>query len=204
MERTYVTLETGFLALTSTSLRSTRPLEVERTGISGDALRRVDRQVVFNHSSKAVDTLFERMRTEDNVLSNMEYFEEVLIEFKTLFGSSQSSFYDWCLAQVNCRSISPAHVRFLSQTFDFLSTGRRLTNPMLWVGTLEAKKAGERSGDYETILRNTFLHPTVGRRVPKLTDEILYEWLSKDAGLADLVTTMKVIFGTLSLLSVKQ
>lgn len=144
-----------------------------------------------------VGKLFSKLIRAEASINSHSFRERIFKEAFKLFGGNH--FYFWYHAQKASPILSDYHKRFLEDTINYLSTGKRELSVQSWDSLLSLTTD---VNEYGTDSRNVidFFNDRVdgeGIKTPtnRTTVDVLQLWWSKPAGVSDLLYTLHILFG---------
>lgn len=149
-----------------------------------------DRTVISNQE---INTLYNQVLHGNGSLKSMEFREEILQVALVAFGTK--SFFDWCEIQQGSPYFTDLHRRFLNDTFEFITTGRRSMNVNTWAQIIrpraESNEDRKVSYDYKPFFK---LDQSALFRRPFGIAQTVAGWTSHPGGYSDLIGSLNILF----------
>jgi hypothetical protein len=146
-----------------------------------------------------VENVYSKYLRADYLSGNFEFRKEILTTAIAAFGTV---FFDfWVLAQYKSDTTGSLHGKFLEDTILFIRTGKREMNLETWASLLQITDEGNNIGNLPDSIAEYFGMNTPGtnrirRSIP--TIEVIQDWCSKPGGLEDMLGTLHILFGRIS------
>lgn len=149
-------------------------------------------------SDPAVDRLWSLYEGRVSNINLKNFFFEVIDTFKSLIGEN-SNFGEFVETNLRSANLTPSMQEFLMDTVRYIYDGKRQMHVSTWdylLRTHHDVKDQPQTGIHSTRHRNPKTdilgHPVVG------DTQWIGEWLKHPDGFADMVWTMRILFGTVS------
>lgn len=187
----YPVLQSGFVSMVPSDL--VVPLN-KVPGLTNAVLSK-DHLVRENHNffSPTVKKLYSSFNRNQNVMMDFDFREDITRAAFYLFGVQ--SFFQWLKFQKGQKTIGHLHYTFLEETLAFIGGSNRSIHITQWLSLLEpVEKSIEGEFNFE---RYFFTKDKPARNivVPSSTSDVIAQWLSREGGYTDLLTSLLVIFG---------
>lgn len=192
MNVTAYTLQSGYIAIDSTSLGASKPSSYTRLSIDTLLFTRPT-EARFNDAKFSVDVneLTKRYFSNRKIIQNFDFVKETLRTAQACFAVSDVPM--WVDLQQKCSFVTQTHVEFLEDTFTFIKTGKRKMSLSSWynliVQTEEASRNPFKGNEYTKWRLNTS-----GSDLANDLPTLLTQWISQPSGIDDLVMSLAVIF----------
>lgn len=193
MSKKIVTYPRGFMGIDIGIPIQTKGDSISAT-LANANYNRQSEELRFVISNNNVETLWKQVKLGLLFTDNLEVREKIITNALLAFGTE--SFYEWfALQQVN-PNLTDMHRRFLNDTLNFISTGKRAMNLLQWPHLIEVRPLT--GGDATPALKSDEFFG-VRERLENRTDSkltaIVPRWVSWPGGFEDLLGTMHVLFG---------
>ncbi len=154
-------------------------------------------QVSTVDANPLVEALYGQWINRAPETTSFEFREKVMIAALDAFGTP--NFLYWYGAQVHSPAFGDTHRRFLEDTIQFLSTGRRNLTLETWSALLTVRDSGEVVDEYSEVAKEFFGMPTPDAQYREFRNrgvgEIVQRWLIQPTGFDDLVGSLHLLFG---------
>jgi len=143
-------------------------------------------------SNTDVEALWKGLCSGNKFISNEKFRESILVAALTSFGTND--FYEWVTLQTKNQYLGNEHIRFINDTFNFIKTGQRSLNILMWLQLLAGSSDPSASSvkiNLEYFGTNKPLH----RKENANIKDTIIKWVSQPNGFEDLLGTMHILFG---------
>jgi len=161
-----------------------------------------------DHATKGspeVDRLEREIAIDPTYARGFDCFTDLCKIVLTVFATNK--FGQWLFVQKQSPAYSELHERFLIDTCNYLLTGKRIMSVYNWEGMFKftyakgAQMYGARHTETNTPLRLSESNPLEAAQLFKQFENVtlstlVLQWLSKEGGFDDLVTTLHILFGS--------
>lgn len=187
----YPVLQSGFVSLVPSDL--VVPLNkvpgLTNAVLSKDYLNKENNKFF----SPSIKKLYGNFNRNQNVLIDFEFREEITKTALYLFGTP--SFFQWLKFQREQRTLGHMHYEFLEQTLAFISGHPRSLHVTQWLSLLEpVDKSVSGQFNFERFFIEAKKNPK-DIIIPSATTDLITQWLCREGGYTDLLTSLLVIFG---------
>lgn len=144
-------------------------------------------------SNLAVEKMWKELIGANRFSSNFNFREEILVSALNAFGTD--NFLAWIQLQAKNPYLGPNHIRFINDTFNFISGKRRALNIQYWLALLSEQ--GNNGNESVSINTETYFgtNKPLHMREPVDIKNALIKWVSQPGGYEDLLGTLHVFFG---------
>lgn len=144
-----------------------------------------------------VEGLVTKYLADPRALTRFEYREEIITVFKQAFG--MLNFRTWVELQSECEYFTAFHRKFLIDTLEFLSSGKRRMDIESWHRILYDTAVVNAPKRERINTNDWFGEPKPNPKpwdglVPTLTNDVICRWLEKPAGFKDLLFFAAIMF----------
>ena len=169
----------------------------------GDSVKQTIKNVSYNRtgqdlrfviSNKNIETLWSQLTGGSISIQNFDVREKILNNALSAFGTE--SFLEWILLQESNPNLTDMHRRFINDTLNFITTGKRAMNVQTWGNLIRVRDVTSRDSTPEIVKDKFFnLSQPIQFRNKGTFVEVLPRWVVREGGFADLACTLHVFFG---------
>lgn len=144
-------------------------------------------------SNLAIEKMWKELIGANRFTSSFNFREEILVAALNAFGTD--NFLAWFQLQAKNPYLGPNHIRFINDTFNFISGKKRALNIQYWLALLSEQ--GSSSSESVNIQAEEFFstNKPLHMRQPVDLKHNLIKWVSQPGGYEDLLGTLHVFFG---------
>jgi hypothetical protein len=146
-------------------------------------------------SNKKIEELYLAMQTAQASTKSFDFRERILLVALHAFGTQ--SFLDWLILQEKSPYLSDTHRRFINDTLEFISTGKRAMSVVTWKSFIRVRELNGGDSTPELKTRKFFCIngpvDTASQRYSLKT--VLTSWVGQPGGFEDLLFTLHILFG---------
>lgn len=139
-----------------------------------------------NFYSVEADELYNTWIADRNIVNDFDFREKILTTAFALF--STKSIYKWFDLQRRLACLTRLHVEFLTETNNYVDTGKRNLEVYQWVPLIERIKVNT-TVDFE-------VDKVFNNKDISFTPIYIRNWVSQPGGFTDLLISLFVIFGS--------
>lgn len=193
-------LQSGFLSLSDVGLVQTEPLQEDKVIRSLQLGKPVDNNGNAFFYSKDIEELFKLYNSDHRVMASFSFRENFLAATKVAFGTP--SFLGWATIQQNSPYLTTIHRKFLNDTFNFISTGRREVNIESWMGLVNPREATAMDKQIPVELSSYFSSANGTPALPEKLSALIAQWTGQTNGFNDLMFFMALVFSKQTLFNI--
>lgn len=145
-------------------------------------------------SNVELENLWNQYKTGDRFIASFAFREQILKTSLESFGTD--SFYEFCKIQTQSPYFTEMHRRFMNDTFNFITTGKRTLNIFSWMKLIECKEP-KTNDDQIAYTYDQFFgtnKPLNFRRDVSVVNAV-QSWVSNVNGFDDMLGTLHIFFG---------
>jgi hypothetical protein len=178
-------LQSGFLSLTDVGLAKSEPLPDSAVIRSYELGKPMDSSGNAFFYNKDVQAMFDQFNVDDRVIKSFEFRENALRVIKAAFATK--SFSEWVTAQMESPFLTTMHRRFLNDTLDFISNGRREVASESWLGLIFPREITQSDQALDVQIGKYFRQPYSQDTIPSDLTNVIANWTSREGGFQDLI-----------------
>ena len=193
MSKKIVTYPRGFMGIDIGIPVQTKGDSISAT-LANANYNRQSEELRFVISNKNVETLWMQVTLGQLFTTNSEVREKILTNALIAFGTE--SLLEWFSLQEKNPNMTDMHRRFLNDTLNFITTGKRAMNLLQWPHLIEVREL--KGSDATPVLKTAEFFRTTESLQMRPDDRltaIIPRWVSNAGGFEDLLGTLHILFG---------
>lgn len=198
-EKLYSILQSGFITYVNAPL--TKPESTSESSmlqlIKIGKPSRASENLFFY--SNPVAELFTQYCSNNNMLKDFDFREQLLTVALDLLNFEGRAFSSWIYIQKCSPKLTAMHKRFLMDTLNYISTGKREIEIDSWGSMLTMRKLNDadRKAAFapEALFDKPESNTVCGSSLPNMSVDVLVKWTAQPKGFRDLMVFLNIVFG---------
>ena len=143
--------------------------------------------IQVSQGDESVEVLYKAMVDSSTNTRSWPFYRAVLLNTMRLFGD----FEEWLREQKLNDNIVGYNRDFLTDTLEFIKTGRRSLPVLTWYDLV----AEGGHGHHAAAISQQVLNARTRNKVTDASIQLIQQWVAQPNGLEDLLTTLHLLFG---------